>query len=110
VEKGNQCHTTQQVHLQEAIRQAHQELQSSPNIRTSAAKTAEIFEALDHEAAKPVVDAVTIALEFSLVQVGMRRPDAIDVIAKECLAVGIWLGRRVHELMQGDAEFRSRAT
>ncbi len=81
--------------LREAIIKANQELEAA-RMEPVPAKTTEIFEALD---AEPVVDALARSLYLSMAEVAVRRPEMVNVIARQYLAIGIWMGRRAKELM-----------
>ena len=87
------------MQLHEAIAKAHEELESS-RLDAVPAKTVEIFDALEAASTEPVVDALARSLYFSLAEVATRRPETVNVLARQYLAIGIWIGRRVQELTQ----------
>jgi hypothetical protein len=80
--------------LRDALIKANQELEAA-RMEPVPAKTNEIFEALD---AEPVVDALARSLYLSMAEIAVRRPEMVNVIARQYLAIGIWLGRRAGEL------------
>jgi hypothetical protein len=84
------------MELREAIAQANQELDAA-RLDPGPALTAEIFLALD---AEPTVEALARSLYLTHAEVLTRRPQMVDVIARQYLAVGIWIGRRTKELME----------
>lgn len=83
-----------QKNLGELIARAYKELGSEDGLD---AKTADIFEALEGEA-RPVLDRWQKRLLEILRQVGGRQPSAVGIIAREFLAIGIWIGRRTKEM------------
>jgi hypothetical protein len=81
--------------LRDAIVRANQELDAA-RLEQLPTKTTDIFEALDDE---PVVDALARSLFFSLAELVTRRPEMVNVIARQYLAIGIWIGSRAKELL-----------
>jgi len=83
--------------LREAIEKSQHELDSA-RIEGDDTKIREIFAALD---ASPVADALARSLYLSLAEVVTRRPEMVNAIARQYLGIGIWMGRRVKDLMDG---------
>ena len=87
--------TVKDVTLREALIKANEELEAA-RLEQVPTKTTEIFEALG---AEPLVDALARQLYLSMAEVVTRRPEMVNAIARQYLAIGIWLGRRANELL-----------
>jgi hypothetical protein len=81
--------------LGELIAKAYEELGDENNGLDE--KTADIYEALEGEA-RPVLERWRKRLLEILREVGGRQPSSVAIIAREFLAIGIWLGRRTKEM------------